>query len=91
MTQKLTVEEFVFRAIEKLAPEGKQTIHTVFSGFNEAFREYFPGQDPIEEVKKLHEAGKISFGLRRGGAIIAPPGVIAPVQKSRETLAKMGV
>ncbi len=91
MSEKLSVEQFVFRAIERLAPEGKNIIHTVFSGFNQAFREYFPGEDPIEAVKKLHEEGKISFGLRRGGAIIAPPGVIQSTPKTQDTLSKMGI
>ena len=62
-SQKLTPERFVFRAIEKLAKDGRQTIHTVFSGFNQAFKVYFQDEElnPITEVDKLKETGKIDF------------------------------
>lgn len=91
MNKTLTVEEFVLLAIEKLPAEGKHTIHTVYSGFNEAFREYFPDKDPIDEVKKLFEVGKISFRFCKGGAIIAKPGVIQMPKKAEDTLKQMGV
>ena len=92
MLISLTPEEFTLLAIEKLVDPGKSTIHTVYSGFNNAFREYFPGKDPIEEVKKLVDNGKVSFRLCRGGALIAKPGVISPNQSSPDkTLNKMGL
>jgi hypothetical protein len=90
-SQKLTVEEFVLTAIEKLADPGRQTVHTVYSGFNDAFRDYF-GKDPIVEVKTLVEQGKISFRFCRGGALIAKPGVIGDRgSESKDTLKKMGL
>lgn len=90
--QKLTVEEFVLRAIEKLTDPGRQTIHTVYSGFNDAFRDYFHDKDPIVEVKTLVEQGKISFRFCRGGALIAKPGVIGTSKTaSKDTLEKMGL
>ncbi|MDE2188631.1 MAG: hypothetical protein KGJ35_02805 [Patescibacteria group bacterium] len=94
---KLTVEQFVLKAIDALAAKDKKTgetrktIHTVYSGFNDAFREYFPGTDPIQEVKKLVEEGKICFRFCRGGAIIGRPGVITMGNSSSETLKKMGL
>ncbi|OHA16787.1 MAG: hypothetical protein A3C79_00450 [Candidatus Taylorbacteria bacterium RIFCSPHIGHO2_02_FULL_45_28] len=91
MSQKLTIEEFTLLAVDKLPKGDKQMIHTVYSGFNEAFREYFPGKDPVAEVNQLAKEGKISFRLCRGGAIIAKPGVIESVPKSKDTLQKMGV
>ena len=50
--QKLTAEQFVLLAIEKLGKDGRPTIHTVYSGFNSAFRDYFKeeGLEPIAEV-----------------------------------------
>ncbi len=89
--KRLTLEEFVLRAIEKLAQPGRGIIHTVYSGFNEGFREYFPGQDPVKEVEKLVEAGKISFRFCRGGALIGKPGVIACQSSSNTALKKMGL
>lgn len=89
--KKMTAEEFTLLAIDKLAAEDRKTIHTVFSGFNEAFREYFPGGDPVKEVDVLAKAGKISFRLCRGGAIIAKPGVIGNKSTSKEALKKMGL
>lgn len=89
--KKLTVEEFVLLAIDKLAPPERKAIHTVYSGFNEAFRDYFSGGDPIKEVNELVKAGKISFRLCRGGAIIARPGIITNVRSHKEALEKMGL
>jgi hypothetical protein len=89
--KRLSVEEFVLRAIEKLASPGKDTIHTVYTGFNDGFRKYFPGQDPIEEVKKLVGQNKISFRFCRGGALIGKPGSIARPDGSKAALEKMGL
>lgn len=90
---KLTVEQFVLRAIEKLAEDGRPTIHTVFSGFNSAFRDYFKGEglDPIDEVQKLKEAGTIDFRFARGGAAIGKPGSIAKKMDATDALKKMGI
>ncbi|MFA6459192.1 MAG: hypothetical protein WCV79_02215 [Candidatus Paceibacterota bacterium] len=90
-SRRLTIEEFAIRAIEKLAVPGKQTIHTVYSGFNDAFRKYFPGQDPIEETKKLVLQGKISLRLCRGGAVMGKPGVVSDQASPKITLTKMGL
>ena len=68
MSEKLTVEQFVLLAIERLVKGNMKTIHTVYSGFNPAFREYFPGLDPVKEVNKLVTEGKISFRLCRGAS-----------------------
>ncbi len=88
---KLTHEEFTLRAIEKLAKEGKETIHTVYSGFNDGFREYFAGADPIAAVKQLVEQKKIAFRFARGGAVIGKPGSIESGGSSKEVLSKMGL
>lgn len=71
----LSTEEFVLLAIQKLG-NGK-SLHTVYSHFNSSFREYYKelGLDPIVEVQKLVEQGKISFRFARGGAMIGLPGL----------------
>lgn len=88
---KLTPEEFILRAIEKLAKPGKNTIHVVWSGMNAAYRQYFPGGDPVAEVNRLANERKISFRLARGGAVIGPPGAIQSVADAKSTLDKMGI
>jgi hypothetical protein len=92
--KKLTIGEFVLRAIDTLAKDGRKTIHVVYSGFNQGFREYFPGEDPVEAVKTLAKDGKIDYRLARGGAIIGRLGSIkAPSSPDvgRDTLKKMGI
>ena len=92
MKEKLTEEQFTLLAIKKKKKNEGTTIHTVFSGFNDAFRDYFPGVNPVEAVKKLVADGKVAFRLSRGGAIIGKPGSIqASSTSSKETLGKMGL
>lgn len=90
--QQLSPEEFALRAIEKLAADGRKAIHTVYSGFNQGFRKYFPGSDPVATVNELVEQGKLSSRLCKGGALIAKPGVLKKNADSPEaTLKKMGL
>lgn len=72
-SKHLSPEEFTLRAIERLKKPGFKGIHTVYSGFNGAFREYFPGLDPVKEIQKLADEGKVASQLRRGGAVIYKP------------------
>ena len=58
MPEKLTYEEFVRQAILKLRTGDYKGIHTVFSGFNEAFRKYFDGANPIEITNQLAKEKK---------------------------------
>lgn len=89
---KLTVEEFTKRAIEKLRKPPYKGIHTVISGFNGAFREYF-GADPVAATKALAEKGVIVSHPARHGAMLYLPGEAPkPVDKSgKEALAKLGL
>jgi len=66
--RKVTEEEFVIRAIRNLRGQYRG-IHTVFSGFNQAFREYF-GRDPVEVTRKMAREGKIVVRPAKGGAIL---------------------
>ena len=56
--KKLTEEEFVVQAIKKLRKDPYRGIHSVYSGFNEAFRKYFdnitlPKFDANQVIEKL--------------------------------------
>ena len=57
MTEKLSYEEFVKKAIVSLRKEGYKGIHSVYSGFNEAFKKYFDGEDPIKVTNQLAQEG----------------------------------
>ena len=48
MEKKLSHEEFVRLAIQKLRTGNYRGIHSVYSGFNEAFKIYFGGENPVE-------------------------------------------
>ena len=46
--EKLSYEEFIKKAIVSLRKGNYKGIHTVYSGFNEAFKDYYPGINPID-------------------------------------------
>jgi len=71
---KLTHEEFFKMAIVKLRDVSKSRgIHTVYSGFNQAFRQHF-GEDPIAVSQGLARSGKIEVRPVKGGVMIYLPG-----------------
>lgn len=67
----LSEEEFVKRAIKKLRGNYKG-IHSVYSGFNAAFKEYF-GTNPVETTQRLVKEGKIGIRPVKGGVILYLP------------------
>jgi hypothetical protein len=71
--KKLTEEEFVLQAIKKLRKDPFRGIHSVYSGFNEAFRRYF-GTNPVEVTSRLTAEGKIETRPFKGGAMLFLPG-----------------
>ena len=74
MTNKMSHEDFFTRAILKLRDTSKsQGIHSVFSGFNQAFREYYL-EDPVEVTQKLASEGKIDVKPAKRGVMIYLPG-----------------
>ncbi len=92
MSEKLSHEEFVKKAIVSLRKEGYKGIHSVYSGFNEAFKKYFDGENPVELTNKLASEGKIIVRPVRGGVMLYLPEE-APSAKSSadEALKKMGI
>ncbi|MFP4082267.1 MAG: hypothetical protein ACLFVG_05850 [Candidatus Aminicenantes bacterium] len=68
---KITEEEFVRRAVKKLRGSYKG-IHSVYSGFNSAFKQYF-GSNPVTTTQRLAREGKISVRPVKGGVMIYLP------------------
>jgi len=85
--KRLTEEEFVLQAIKKLRREPYRGIHSVYSGFNEAFRKYF-GTNPVEAASRLAAEGKIETMPFKGGAMLFLPGE-APKRPIAEEIIKL--
>lgn len=88
---KLSEEEFTIRAIERLRESGYKGIHSVYSGFNDAFRMYFPNIDPVAATIRLAEAGKIQVRFAKGGAMLYKPGDAPVNDVAGKALKKMGL
>jgi len=86
----LSEEEFVIVGIKKLRREPYKGIHSVFSGFNEAFRKHF-NKDPIEFTSKMASAGKVEImPLKNGkGVMLYLPGDGPRGKKTEEALKKI--
>jgi hypothetical protein len=82
--RKLSEEEFVLQAIRKLKKDPFRGIHTVYSGFNEAFRQYF-GTNPVEATNRLTREGKIETRPFKGGVMLFLPGE-APKRPTTEEI-----
>jgi hypothetical protein len=91
MDEKITHEEFVKQAILKLRTGEYKGIHSVYSGFNEAFREYYDGDDPVKVTNQLAEKKKIVIRPVKGGVIIWLPEDVPQTNRGSEVLKKMGL
>jgi len=87
---KLSVEEFVILAIRSLRMGDFKGIHSVYSGFNEAFKKYF-GQDPVQATNKLAEEKKIEIRPIKGGVLLYLPGEAPSQSRGDQALEKMGI
>jgi len=85
--RKLTEEEFVVQAIKRLKKDPYRGIHSVYSGFNEAFRKYF-GTNPVEATSRLATEGKIETRPFKGGVMLFLPGE-APKRPSVEEIIRI--
>jgi hypothetical protein len=85
--KRLNEEEFVIQAIKKLRKDPFRGIHSVYSGFNEAFRKYF-GTNPVEATSRLAAEGKIETRPFKGGAMLFLPGE-APKRPSAEEIIQL--
>ncbi|HAM52924.1 MAG TPA: hypothetical protein DCP92_20335 [Nitrospiraceae bacterium] len=92
MSEKLSHEEFVKKAIISLRKDGYKGIHTVFSGFNDAFKKYFVGENPVEVTNRLAQEGKIAMRPVKGGVMLYLLEDAPAVKKTGdEALKKMGL
>jgi len=91
MAEKLTYEEFIRQAIVKLRTGNYKGIHTVYSGFNEAFRKYFDGANPIEITNRLAKENKIAVRPVKGGVMLYLPEEVPQSDKAEQVLKKMGL
>jgi len=85
--RKLTEEEFVVQAIKRLRKEPYRGIHSVYSGFNEAFRKYF-GTNPVEVTSRLAAEGKLETRPFKGGVMLFLPGE-APKRPTAEEIIQL--
>lgn len=71
---KLSYEDFFRKAILRLRDLSKSRgIHSVFSGFNQAFREYY-GEDPVSVTQELARHGRIEILPSKRGVMMYLPG-----------------
>ncbi|OGW26208.1 MAG: hypothetical protein A2X59_01850 [Nitrospirae bacterium GWC2_42_7] len=91
MDAKLSHEEFVKKAVVSLRKEGYKGIHTVYSGFNEAFKKYFEGENPVEATNKLATEGKIVIRPVKGGVMLYLPEEAPGGSDASQALKKMGL
>lgn len=92
MEEKLSQEEFIKKAVVSLRKEGYKGIHTVYSGFNEAFKKYFEGSDPVKATNKLAAEGKIVIRPVKGGVMLyLPEDTPSKAQTADDALHKMGL
>ena len=90
--EKLTYEEFVRRAITSLRQKNYKGIHSVYSGFNEAFSKYFNGEDPVEIINKLAKEGKVVVRPVKGGVMLyLPEDSLKKTDLAEDALKKMGL
>jgi hypothetical protein len=88
---KLSAEDFTLKAIEMFRDTTKSMgIHSVYSGFNGAFRKYYgEGADPVAATTALAKAGKVTVQMRRGGAMLYIPGE-APKEDKKAAIEAAG-
>lgn len=91
MKKKLSEEEFVKLAVSSLRRENFRGIHTIYSGFNEAFKLYFGGANPIEATDRLAQEGRIVLRPVKGGMMIFLPGDGPELSRGEEALRRMGL
>ncbi len=83
-TAVISEEEFVMRAIKRLRKPPYKGIHSVYSGFNQAFKEHF-GKNPVEATQRMTEEGKIASRPVRGGVMLYLP---EEAPKAKESVLK---
>ncbi len=91
MTKPVASEEFVVLAVQRLRTGSFKGIHSVFSGFNEAFKIYYKEGNPIDATEQLAAAGKIVLRPTKRGVMIYLPGEAPDSNRGEAALKKMGL
>jgi len=92
MNKKLSHDEFVKLAILKLRTAPYKGVHSVFSGFNEAFKIYFDGDNPVPITNQLAESGAIAIRPTKAGVVLyLPEDAPQKISRGEEALKKMGL
>jgi hypothetical protein len=91
MKSKIGAEEFVTLAVGRLRLENYKGIHSVYSGFNDAFKNYFDGANPVDATGELARQGKIVLRPVKGGMMIYLPGEGPEMNRGDMALKKMGL
>ena len=80
----------MIEAIQRLRKDPYKGIHSVFSGFNDAFRKRF-NKDPIELTTKMASEGKVEIIPQKSGkgVMLYLPGEGPRGRKADEALKKI--
>lgn len=85
---KISEFDFVVRAIKRLRKPPFKGIHSVYSGFNRAYKDYF-SRDPVEATTRMAQEGKISIRPVKGGVMLYLPEEAPPPRGSQGVLDKI--
>ena len=88
--EQMTHLAFFEKAIKTLRGSKDKGIHSVYSGFNDAFRQYF-NSDPVAATKQLTADKKLEIRPVRGGVMLYLPGEAPVNDTAQQTLKKMGL
>ena len=92
MSNKISKDEFVLTAIKKLRTTGYKGIHSVYSGHNQAFKEYFgEDADPIAHTRAMQKAKKLVIIPAKGGVMLYDAKDAPKSGTGKATLDKMGL
>lgn len=91
MSDALSPEEFIRLAVVRLRTANFKGIHSVYSGFNEAFRKYFQGADPIKATTDFAEAGRLVIRPAKNGVMLYLPEEAPQGDRGERALKKMGL
>ena len=86
--KRISEYDFVVRAIKKLRKPPYKGIHSVYSGFNQAFRDYFK-KDPVAFTTQIAGEGKIVTRPVKGGVLLYLPEDAPQSERSKSVLDKI--
>jgi hypothetical protein len=91
MADILNHEEFIRLAVVRLRNANFKGIHSVYSGFNEAFRKYFEGADPVKVTTEFAGAGRLVIRPAKNGVMLYLPEDVPLGDRADRALRKMGL